>query len=127
MPYAAYKVLHVFSVVLTFTVLGGLALHSVNGGNRASNQARKLTGVLHGVGLLMILVGGFGLLARLGVSGGFPLWVWLKLAIWLLVGASAALIRRSPSWSRILLWLLPVLAGVASWLAVYKPFTGAVS
>lgn len=127
MPYAAYKVLHVFSVVLTFTVLGGLALHSVNGGNRASNQARKLTGILHGVGLLMILVGGFGLLARLGVSGGFPLWVWLKLAIWLLVGASAALIRRSPAWSRILLWLLPVLAGVASWLAVYKPFTGAVS
>ncbi len=127
MPYAVYKVLHVFSVVLTFTVLGALALHSANGGNRASNRSSRLTGVLHGVGLLMILVAGFGLLARLGVSGGFPLWVWLKLIIWLLVGASAALIRRSPAWSKALLWLLPLLAGVATWLAVYKPFTEAVS
>ena len=122
MPYAAYKVLHVFSVILTFTVLGGLALHSANGGNRGSNLSSRLTGVLHGLGLLMILVGGFGLLARIGISGGFPLWVWLKLALWLLVGASAAVIRRSPALSKTLLWLLPVLGGVGAWLAIYKPF-----
>jgi len=123
MPYEAYKVLHVFSVILTFTVLGGLALHSANGGNRGSNGSSKLTGILHGVGLLMILVGGFGLLARLGTSGGFPLWVWFKLAIWLLVGASAVVIKRSPALSKALLLVLPLLGGVAAWLAVYKPFT----
>jgi len=121
MPYAAYKVLHVFSVILTFTVLGGLALHSANGGNRGSNLSGKLTGALHGVGLLMILVGGFGLLARLNMDG-FPLWVWLKLAIWILVGASAAVIRRSPAMSKALLLLLPLLGGLAAWLAIYKPF-----
>jgi hypothetical protein len=122
MSYEAYKVLHVFAVILTFAILGGLALHSANGGNRESNQMGKLTGALHGMGLLLILVGGFGLLARLG--SGFPLWVLAKLAIWLVVGASAAVITRSPRISRMLLWLLPVLAGVAAWLAVYKPFTG---
>ena len=122
MPYAAYKVLHVFSVLLTFTVLGGLALHAANGGNRESNAHRKLTGALHGIGLLMILVGGFGLLARLGVSGSFPGWVWAKLALWLVVGAAAAVIKRSPALSKALLWLLPVLGGVGAWLAIYKPF-----
>lgn len=120
MPYEAYKVLHVFSVLLTFTVLGGLALHSANGGNRGSNQSRKLTSALQGLGLLMILIAGFGLLARLG--SGFPLWVLLKLAIWMLVGASAVVIRRSPAISRALLLLLPILGGIAAWLAVYKPF-----
>jgi len=121
MPLLTYKILHVFSVILTFTVLGGLALHAANGGNRDSNASRKLTGILHGLGMLMILVSGFGLLARLGMNE-FPLWVWLKLAIWVLIGASAVVIKRSPALSRALLLLLPLLGGVAAWLALYKPF-----
>ncbi len=122
MSYEAYKVLHVFAVILTLTILGGLALHAANGGGRESNRMGKLTGILHGLGLLLILVFGFGLLARLGT--GFPAWVWAKLAIWLVVGASPTVIKRSPGLSPMLLWLLPVLAGAAAWLAVYKPFTG---
>ena len=110
----AYKVLHLFSIVLTFTVLGGLALHAANGGDRESNGLRKLTGMLHGLGLVLILVSGMGALARLGMSGGFPGWVWAKMAIWLVVGASAMVFRRSPRLSKQLLWLLPVLAGVDS-------------
>jgi len=80
MPYAAYKVLHVFSVILTLTVLGGLALHAANGGSRESNRAGRLSGILHGLGLLLILISGFGLLARLEL-GGIPPWVWCKLSI----------------------------------------------
>lgn len=120
--YTAYKVLHVFGVVLTFTILGGLALHAANGGSKESNTSRKLTGVLHGAGLLLILVSGFGVLARLGLTGGFPGWVWAKLALWLVIGGSAALFGRSPALSRQLLWILPLLAGIGAWLAIYKPF-----
>ena len=72
MPLVAYKVLHIFSVILTFTVLGGLALHAANGGDKESNSQSKLTGALHGVGLLLILISGFGALARLGLGAGFP-------------------------------------------------------
>ena len=120
MSLIAYKVLHIFSVILTFTVVGGLALHAANGGSKESNSQSKLTGILHGVGLLLILVSGFGALARLG--GGFPGWVWAKLAIWLVLGAAAAVIKSSPRLSRALLFLLPLLGGVAAWLALYKPF-----
>ncbi|MCZ6506806.1 MAG: hypothetical protein O7A98_01520 [Acidobacteria bacterium] len=120
MSLMAYKVLHIFSVILTFTVVGGLALHVANGGNKESNRQSKLTGILHGVGLLLILVSGFGALARLGA--GFPGWVWAKIAIWLTLGAAAALVRSSPALSRALLLLLPLLGGVAAWLAFYKPF-----
>jgi uncharacterized membrane protein SirB2 len=118
----AYKTIHLFSVILTFTILGGLALHAANGGSRDSNTQRKLTGILHGVGLLLILVSGFGMLAKLGMGGGVPGWVWAKVAIWLIVGAAAATFKRGPGVARLVLWLLPVLGGVAAWLALYKPF-----
>jgi hypothetical protein len=122
MPYDAYKVLHIFSVILTFTVLGGLALHATNGGGREGNAAGKLPGILHGLGLLLVLISGFGLLARLDL-GGIPPWVWCKLVIWLAIGASAAVVRRSPTLSRVLFFLLPLLGGIAVWLAIYKPFS----
>lgn len=122
MPYAAYKVFHVFALILTFSVLGALALHAANGGDRESNAQRKLTGALHGIGLVLILVSGFGLLARLGVSGAFPGWVWAKLVLWLVIGAAAVTFKRAPGVAKILLWFLPVLGGVGAWLAIYKPF-----
>lgn len=122
MSLLAYKTIHVFAVILTFTILGGLALHAANGGSRDTNSLRKLTGILHGVGLLLILVTGFGALARLGMGGGLPGWVWAKLVLWLILGAAAATFKRGPGLARLVLWLLPVLGGVAAWLALYKPF-----
>ncbi|MDH3402075.1 MAG: hypothetical protein OES32_09415 [Acidobacteriota bacterium] len=120
MSYGAYKVLHLFAVILTFSILGGLALHAANGGDAGSNRQRKLTGALHGMGLVLILVSGFGTVARLGL--GLSGWVWGKLAIWLVLGAAAMAFKRAPGLATALLWLLPVLGGVAAWLAVYKPF-----
>ncbi len=120
--YNAYKVVHLLSIILTFSILGGLALHAANGGSRDTNRARKLTGILHGAGLLLILVSGFGVLARLALPGGFPGWVMAKLVLWLLVGASAVLFKRGPGVGKNLIWLLPLLGGVGAWLAVVKPF-----
>lgn len=121
MSLAAYKVLHVLGILFTFIALGGLLLAARTGGERV--QDRKLAGMLHGIGLVIILVSGFGALARLGLSnpGIWPLWMWIKLVVWLVLGAALVFIKRAPG-LRTLLWiLLPVLGAVAAYMAFYKP------
>jgi hypothetical protein len=121
-PYEAYKVLHLLSVMLLFLCFGGLAIYVAGGGTRDANPHRKLIAALHGTAAFLVLLGGFGLLARLGViQGGFPLWVWIKLAVWLLLGLAVLLPYRRPDLARPLFLLYPVLGGVAAWAAVYKP------
>ena len=123
LSYQAYKVIHLIGVFLALAALAGIALAAANGATRQSNPARRLTAISHGLGLLVVLVGGFGLLARLGiVQGSFPGWVWAKLGIWLLVGALVAVPYRRPELARAVFITIPVLGGLAAWLAVFKPF-----
>ena len=120
--YEAYKVLHLLAVMLLFVTFGGLAIYVAAGGTRAANPHRKLIAALHGTATFLILLAGFGLLARLGmVRGGFPLWVWLKLGIWLVLGFAVVLPYRRPALARPLFLLYPVLGALAAWAAIYKP------
>ncbi len=64
MSFAAYKVIHVLGVLFVFTSLGALMLASREGVERGNG--RKLAGLTHGIALLVVLVAGFGALARLG-------------------------------------------------------------
>ena len=75
------------------------------------------------LGVLAILVSGFGALAKLGLSnpGIWPLWLWLKVLIWLVFGGVTVLIRRAPRFAPVLWWALPLLGGAAAYLAIYKP------
>ncbi len=122
--YQAYKVIHLIGIFLTLAALAGLALAAANGATRQTNAATRMIAVSHGLGLFIILVGGFGLLARLGVIHGsaFPGWVWGKLAIWLVIGALVAVPYRRPQLARLVFLAVPVLGGLAAWLAIYKPF-----
>ncbi len=113
-----YKVLHVLALAYLFAALGATAWHAAHGGRREA--AGKGATLAHGLAMVVLLVSGFGMIAKLGV--GFPGWVWAKLALWLLLGAAAALPYRKPSWAGALFWLLPLLAGAAAYLALYKPF-----
>lgn len=122
-PYETYKLIHLLGFWLIVLALGGLSLHAINGGTRASNTARRLVAITHGVGLFLVLLGGFGLLARIGVvHGGFPGWVWVKLAVWVAIGALLALPYRRPELGRVLWVAIPVLGAVAASMAIYKPF-----
>ena len=76
----------------------------------------------HGTGLLISLVGGFGLLARLGLTGGLPGWVYLKLAIWLGLGMSPILLYKRPQTAKAVWFILIVLFISAAYTARYKPF-----
>lgn len=122
--YQAYRVLHLLGVFLTLAALAGLALAAANGATKQSNTARRLIAIGHGAGLTVVVIAGFGLLARLGAlhPAGFPGWVWGKLLIWLVVGALAAVPYRRPDLARSVFLAVPLLGTVAAWLAIYKPF-----
>ena len=124
MPYEVYKVIHIFGILMLFTSLGGVALHGINGGDRESlGGARKLAAASHGVAMFLILFGGFGLMARLGIShSDLAGWVIAKLGIWVLLGGAIAVLLRKPQLSKVMWFLLPAIGGVAAWIAVTKPF-----
>ena len=117
-PYEAYKVIHVVGVMLLLLSLGGYLMLSAN----QSQKGRKLAAITHGISVLIVLVAGFGLLARLGFfgSGGWPLWVWVKLAIWLVFAVIIVLIKRMPGLMPVLWLVIPVLGAIAAYMAVYK-------
>ena len=114
-----YKVLHLFGIMVLFSALGAMIAAAAAGGEE-NPRLRKLGGIAHGVALAIILVAGFGLLARQGFGGGWPLWVWLKLVIWLVFGAATVFVRKAGERAGWLLVLLPVLGTVAAWLALYR-------
>ena len=130
MSYHAYKLLHLIGVVFLFTAVGGSVFLRFSGVRRALGEAAgekfdatKVAGMIHGIALLLLLLSGFGALAKLNLmEGGMPGWIWVKLLIWVLIGGSIAVARKRPASAAVLWWLLPLLGSVAAWLAVYKPF-----
>ncbi len=113
MDVTTYKVLHVAGVLLLFLSLGAIL---------SSGSGRKGWVICHGVGLALLLVSGFGMLARLGIHWPWPGWILMKVAAWLLLGAAVAAIRRLPD-ARGILTVLVVLIGVAAgYAALFKPF-----
>ena len=71
-----YHYLHLIGLILVFVGYGGLL----------SSERAKSAMMWHGIGLLISLVSGFGMLAKLGMSWPWPLWIWIKVALWLVLG-----------------------------------------
>jgi hypothetical protein len=119
--YQVYKLIHLLGIFFVIASLGGMTLHMINGGSR-DYRARKWAALFHGIGLFLVLLGGFGLMARIGVAhAGWPLWIWGKLIIWLVLGALPALVYRKKSLAK-LFWILTFLFAMASaYMAIYKP------
>ena len=121
MPIEFYKTLHIFGVFAVVLTLGGIGVQMMNGGSWNHPSRRKLA-IIHGIGLLAALIGGFGLLGKMGYMADFPLWAGAKLAIWLWMGAVIALFKRKPQRAQALWVAVLLLATAAAWLAIYKPF-----
>lgn len=122
MPYPFYNLVHLFGIFLVIAGLAALCVHAANGGTKRDKRTYRLGVIMHGLGLLVVLVGGFGMLARLGLTEGLPGWIWAKLAIWLVIGALLMVPYRAPRLARPLAVLLPFVALLAGYLAIYKPF-----
>ncbi|HUF14094.1 MAG TPA: hypothetical protein VMN78_13400 [Longimicrobiales bacterium] len=132
--YGVYRLLHFFGIFLLLTALGGAVMRAMLGGTRtaaatpggdgadeaAAKRLRRLIGISHGVALFLILLGGFGMLARLDI--GMPGWIIGKLGIWLVLGGLLAAANRMAGRARVLWFAIPVLGLLAAWLAYTRPF-----
>jgi hypothetical protein len=122
MSYQFYKIMHLTGIAMTLLSLGGLMLHAIAGGSKAAMPWRRPVMITHGLGLLLALVGAFGLLARLGIHWPWPGWVIVKLGIWLVLGGAVAVVFRKPEFNRVLWALVIALFAFAAYLANFKPF-----
>jgi hypothetical protein len=111
MSLAFYHYLHLLGLIFVFVGFGGLL----------SPERARSSMMWHGIGLVISLISGFGMLAKMGIMGSMPLWVWIKIALWLVLGFLPMLakkkILRGPSVVK-----LAILVGAAlGYLGYFKP------
>jgi hypothetical protein len=109
-----YKLLHLLGLFLVFAALGAATLR---GRDEGKSKEKSILGMSHGIGLLLLLVSGFGMIAKYDL--GFGAWAWGKVILWLLMGAWLVVVRRvSNAWG-ILWWVLPFLGLLGAYLALF--------
>ena len=117
---SAYKVIHVVGLILLFMSLAGLLTASVSG-VKSSRRLRASLSSAHGLGLVLLLISGFGMLAKLGYLASLPTWAIIKFGLWVALGGSLALAKRRPRWAVALITFWVGAGGLAAYLCVYKP------
>lgn len=112
--YQLYKVIHLAAI---FTFLSGASVMLL------TPSKTKFWKILTGVAGFVILVAGFGLMAKLYPGQGMQPWIVGKLVIWLiLMGMGHIVAKRFPAMGFRVYWITIALATVAAYLAIYKPF-----
>ncbi|MCB1042941.1 MAG: hypothetical protein KDC35_08375 [Acidobacteria bacterium] len=114
-----YKLIHFVGLFTVLMAFGGLLSHLRNGGSK-ENPSRKAFAMSHGIGLLLMLVGGFGLLARMGIHWPLPGWVFGKIVIWLVLAGMLPMSYKMKDKARGLWWVVLILCGLAAFLASSK-------
>ncbi len=122
MSYEFYKVMHLTGIFMVISAIGAHLLNGLLGGSKQF-VGKKFVSILHGIGLLIVFVAGFGLMARIGLMGGsWPIWIILKMVVWLFLGVVILIPRYKPTWTKAV-WFAVIIAGsFAAFLAFYKPF-----
>jgi hypothetical protein len=113
MSYETYKILHLIGLVILFISLGALAYVPL--------EKRKPLMALNGLASVIMLVAGFGLLARLGLARDMGTWVYIKIVIWLVLSATPVILRKKPTLAMPVLLGSIALGTLAAYLAIMKP------
>ncbi len=118
MPPQFYYVLHMTGILMLFMGYGALLARSLAGGE--DRRVRRLGAITSGVGLIFILVAGFGLLSTIH-GNTFHGWVIAKIVVWIVLGAAIVAINRKPAAAMALWWITLGLGVVSSILVYYRP------
>ena len=119
MSYQIYLTFHLIGAFSVIFALGGSLLQAINNGDK-NYGFKKVIGVIHGVGLLLLIVAGFGLIAKQGYIP-FPIWVWIKLVIWVFYAVVSGLAFRNRGKSKLLWGISLILFIVVIILVKFKP------
>jgi hypothetical protein len=111
-----YKTLHLAGILMVFLAYGGLIVRALYAPEDRS--IRRMGAITSGIGLLLLLVSGFGLIHKL--EFGFQTWNLLKMLIWVVLGGMIVVINRQPRYAPYLWWITIILGLLATVLAFYK-------
>jgi hypothetical protein len=110
-----YQILHVASLL----ALTGGAFYGFAG----APETRKKVMMFTGIASLLLVVSGFGLLAKLH-PGQFPAWVIVKLVVWLAVSGLAGIGYRKRDKTGLFIGILAALLLVALFMVYYVRVQG---
>lgn len=110
MDSTTYKIIHLVGISALALGIGGMM---ANGSNR------KIFSILQGIGLLVMLVSGFGLLAKLHL--GYPHFAIVKTVLWLVIGVLPLIVRKLKLPVGLAIMISLTLVGIMAWLGVVKP------
>jgi hypothetical protein len=113
MPVETYRLLHVAGVMMLFLGIGGILATE-------PGKGPKLFPILHGLGLLVMLVAGIGVVHKQPYE--WHPWVLAKIACWIVLGALPVLVKRGVLPRLAALVLALAIGATAAWLALQKPF-----
>lgn len=119
--YPIYKLIHFLGIFMVMCSLGGLVLQRMQAQTATASWRRPIM-MTHGLGLFLALLGGFGMLARMGLVSGLPGWIHAKLAIWFILGIIVLVLRFKPNLAKFVWWVSFSLATLAAYFAINKPF-----
>ena len=110
MDSTTYKIIHLVGISALALGVGGMM---AGGGNR------KPFAIMQGIGLLVMLVSGFGLLAKLHL--GYPHFAIVKTVLWVVIALLPVIVRRLKLPVAAAMILSLALVAVMAWLGVMKP------
>ncbi len=111
--YSIYKVIHLVALLL---------ISSCFGVSFFSGKSEKWPRIVGMTASFLLLVGGMGLLARLGMKS-WPLWVHVKIGIWCIIAIAGPICAKRLTKNRGLAYSgIMFLLACAVYLAIYKPF-----
>lgn len=107
LDYNAYKLIHIVGVITLFM---GFAY--------GMKSWSKGAAIAHGIGLMLILVSGFGIISK-NYNNQLASWMFIKLAIWLALGGAIVLVKRKLVPEFVAWVILLTLGTSAAWTVLY--------